>query len=87
MKKESYTGGIREISIGKGDTAKKVGGQSCYPFYTFEGEMPNKPLIAMEIWDMEPEDWAEPALAHFKDVTADPVAWAKNVSNNLGLRP
>ena len=77
MKKESYTGGIREISIGKGDSAVTVGGQTCYPFYTFEGKMPNKPIIAMEIWDMEPEDWAEPALAHFKDVVADPVAWAK----------
>ena len=84
MKKESYTGGIREISIGKGDAAKKVGGQSCYPFYTFEGEMPNKPLIAMEIWDMEPEDWAEPDLAHFKDVTADPVAWAKKCVEQFG---
>lgn len=84
MKKESYTGGIREISIGKGDTAKKVGGQSCYPFYTFEGEMPNKPLVAMEIWDMEPEDWAEPALAYFKDVAADPVAWAKKCVEQFG---
>ncbi len=77
MKKESYTGGVREISIGKGGSTVTVGGQTCYPFYTFEGEMPNKPLIAMEIWDMQPEDWAEPALAHFKDVVADPVAWAK----------
>jgi acetyl-CoA decarbonylase/synthase complex subunit delta len=77
MKKESYTGGIREISIGKGDSAVTVGGQTCYPFYTFEGKMPNKPVIAMEIWDMEPEDWAKPALAHFTDVVSDPVAWAK----------
>jgi acetyl-CoA decarbonylase/synthase, CODH/ACS complex subunit delta len=77
MKKESYTGGIREISIGKGDSAVTVGGQTCYPFYTFEGKMPNKPVIAMEIWDMEPEDWAQPALAHFTDVISDPVAWAK----------
>lgn len=84
MKKESYTGGIREISIGKGDSAVTVGGQTCYPFYTFEGEMPNKPVIAMEIWDMEPEDWAEPALAPFKDVVADPVAWAKKCVEEYG---
>lgn len=84
MKKESYTGGIREISIGKGDKVKTVGGQTCYPFYTFEGAMPNKPLIAMEIWDMEPEDWAEPALAPFKDVVADPVAWAKKCVEQYG---
>ena len=41
MKKESYTGGIREITIGKGDSAVTVGGQTCYPFYMFEGDMPN----------------------------------------------
>ncbi|MBW1635185.1 MAG: acetyl-CoA synthase, partial [Deltaproteobacteria bacterium] len=40
IKKESYTGGIKEISIGKGDSAITVGGETCYPFYTFEGDMP-----------------------------------------------
>ncbi len=53
--KESYTGSIKEISIGDGGKAVTVGGETCYPFYQFEGEMPNKPRIAMEIWDMEPE--------------------------------
>lgn len=84
MKKESYTGGIREISLGKGDSAVTVGGQTCYPFYTFEGAMPNKPLIAMEIWDMAPEDWAEPAIAPFREVAADPVAWAKKCVDEYG---
>ncbi|RPH43070.1 MAG: acetyl-CoA decarbonylase/synthase complex subunit delta, partial [Desulfobulbaceae bacterium] len=84
MKKESYTGGIREITIGKGDSAVTVGGQTCYPFYMFEGDMPNKPVIAMEIWDMAPEDWAEPALAPFRDVAGDPVAWAKKCVEEYG---
>ena len=47
--KESYTGNIREIALGKGDKAVTVGGEACYPFYQFEGAMPNKPKIAMEI--------------------------------------
>jgi acetyl-CoA decarbonylase/synthase complex subunit delta len=75
--KESYTGRIKEITLGKGDKAVSVGGETCYPFYQFEGEMPHKPKIAMEIWDMEPEDWPEAALAPFKDLVADPAAWAK----------
>ncbi len=61
--KESYSGAIKAISIGKGDKAVTVGGETCYPFYQFEGEMPNKPKIAMEIWDMEPDDWPEAALS------------------------
>ena len=84
IKKESYTGGIKEISIGKGDSAITVGGETCYPFYTFEGDMPNKPVVAMEIWDMEPEDWPEPVLAHFKDVVSDPAAWAKKCVEKFG---
>ena len=77
LNKESYSGGIKAISIGKGDAAVTVGGETCYPFYTFEGDMPNKPIIAMEIWDMEPEDWAAPVMEQFKDVVSDPAAWAK----------
>ena len=77
LKKESYSGGIKAISIGKGDAAITVGGETCYPFYTFEGDMPNKPIIAMEIWDIEPEDWPAPVMEHFKDVISDPAAWAK----------
>ncbi|MCB2216590.1 acetyl-CoA decarbonylase/synthase complex subunit delta [Desulfofustis glycolicus] len=84
IKKEAYTGGIKTISIGKGDSAVTVGGETCYPFYTFEGDMPNKPLIAMEIWDMEPTDWAEAALVPFKDVVADPAAWAKKCVDEYG---
>lgn len=82
--KESYTGNIREITLGKGPKAVKVGGQNCYPFYLFEGNMPNKPRIAMEVWDMQPEEWPEAALSHFKDVTSDAAAWAKKCVNEFG---
>lgn len=82
--KESYSGGIRNISLGDGDSAVTVGGETCYPFYQFEGEMPHKPKIAMEVWDIEPEDWPEAALAPFKDVVSDPVAWAKKCVDDFG---
>ncbi len=84
LKKESYTGGIKAISIGKGDSAITVGGETCYPFYTFEGDMPNKPIIAMEIWDTEPEDWPAPVMEYFKDVVSDPAAWAKKCVDDFG---
>lgn len=82
--KESYTGNIREITVGSGDKAVTVGGETGYPFYQFEGDMPNKPRIAMEVWDMAPEDWAEAALAPYKDVVSDPAAWAKKCVNDYG---
>jgi len=82
--KESYTGSIKEITLGKGDNAVTVGGEACYPFYQFEGAMPNKPKIAMEIWDMEPDEWPEAALSPFKDVVSDPAAWAKKCVEEYG---
>ncbi len=84
--KETYAGSIKGITIGKGDTALTVGGQTSYPFYQFEGEMPNKPVIAMEIWDITPEDWPEAALAPFKDVVSDPAAWAKKCVDVYGAQ-
>ena len=85
--KETYAGSIKGITIGKGDNALTVGGQTSYPFYQFEGEMPNKPVIAMEIWDIAPEDWPEAAMAPFKDVVSDPAAWAKKCVDVYGARP
>jgi acetyl-CoA decarbonylase/synthase complex subunit delta len=82
--KESYTGGVKEITLGEGDKAVTVGGETCYPFYQFEGDMPNKPKIAMEVWDMEPGDWPEAAVSPFKDVLADPAAWAKKCIDEYG---
>ncbi|MFO7709601.1 MAG: acetyl-CoA decarbonylase/synthase complex subunit delta [Desulfobacterales bacterium] len=82
--KETYTGKIKEITLGKGKKTVTVGGENCYPFYQFEGSAPNPPRIAMEIWDMAPEDWAEAALAPFKDVVSDPAAWAKKCVNEFG---
>ncbi len=82
--KESYAGGIKAITLGKGDKAVTVGGETCYPFYQFEGDMPNKPKIAMEIWDMEPEDWPTAAVSPFKDVISDAAAWAKKCVDEYG---
>ena len=82
--KESYSGAIKEIVIGKGDKAVTVGGETCYPFYQFEGKISNKPRIAMEIWDMEPEEWPAAAVSPFKDVVSDPAAWAKKCVQDYG---
>ena len=75
--KINYTGQIREISLGKGDKSVTVGGESSYPFYLFEGNMPHVPKIAMEVFDYEPDDWAPAAVEPFADVIGDPAAWAK----------
>ena len=82
--KISYSGKIREIKLGKGDKAVTIGGETSYPFYLFEGNMPHRPKIAMEVYDAPPEDWPEAALEPFAGVTDDPVAWAKKCIYDYG---
>ena len=80
----NYSGKIKQMKLGKSDKAVTVGGESCYPFYLFEGEMPNLPKIAMEVYDSPPEDWPEAAIEPFAGVTDDPVAWAKKCIDDYG---
>ncbi len=80
---ESYSGAVKEVTLGKKKTVT-VGGETCYPFYQFEGKMPHKPKISMEVWDIKPDDWAEAAIKPFEDVIGDPAAWAKKCVEKYG---
>ncbi len=82
--KTAYSGVVRKTVLGTGDKAITVGGETAYPFYLFEGEMPCLPKIAMEVWDSPPAEWAEAALEPFAGVTDDPVAWAKKCIDDYG---
>ncbi len=83
--KQIYSGAIKPVTIGKGDKAITLGGETSYPFYLFEGAMPNPPRIAMEVWDIDPgDDWAGPCKEPFKDVLGDPVAWAQKCVKEYG---
>jgi len=82
--KINYTGKIKEVTMGAGSKTLTVGGETMYPFYLFEGQMPHPPRIAMEVYDAPPEEWPEAALEPFKDVVQDPVAWAQKCMTAYG---
>ena len=81
----SYSGTIKELQIGKGPQALTVGGETSYPFYLFEGDLPHPPRIAMEVYDTAPKDWAPAALEPFQEVVGDPVAWARKCAIRCGV--
>jgi len=82
--KLSYTGSIKPVLIGDPACNLEVGGDRAYPFYTFEGALPNVPRIAMEILDTPPEECAEPVARCFRDVWHDPVRWALKCIGEYG---
>lgn len=81
---EKWTGKVREVTIGAtaadGGTRTKtvtVGGDATLPFLDFEAPAANRPVIAIEIQDVEPDNWSQTLLDAWGDVVKDPVAWAK----------
>ncbi len=82
---ESYKGKIREVVIGKGDRAVRLGGENVFAFnQTFDdGDWPNPPVVAVEIWDMEPQGWNQGILDFYGDVVKDTAQWAKKVAEEL----
>jgi acetyl-CoA decarbonylase/synthase complex subunit delta len=83
--KQPYSGKIGTTTIGTGKGALTLGGEESYPFYLFEGKMPNPPKIAMEIWDYDPsKEWPAAAVEPFKDVISSPEAWAKKCVKSYG---
>ncbi len=54
-----------------------IGGANCMPFHLWEGTMPNRPLVAMEVFDVVSEKYPVSLRNIYKDVLSDPVAMAK----------
>jgi acetyl-CoA decarbonylase/synthase complex subunit delta len=54
-----------------------VGGETTLPFLAFEGKIPHRPAIAVEVIDVAPDDWSPLLLEAWGDVVSDPAAWAK----------
>jgi acetyl-CoA decarbonylase/synthase complex subunit delta len=82
--KDSWNGSVRIVTVGAtaedGGTRTKtitIGGQKSLPFMFFEQEIPNQPLIAIEIKDRRPDDWSDLLMDIWGDAVNDPATWAK----------
>ncbi|MCK5247910.1 acetyl-CoA decarbonylase/synthase complex subunit delta, partial [Candidatus Bipolaricaulota bacterium] len=60
-----------------------IGGASVMPFHHFEGAMPHRPAVAMEINDIAPTDWPPALQAPIADVMDDPAAWAARIEKEF----
>jgi acetyl-CoA decarbonylase/synthase complex subunit delta len=83
LPKESYSGKVLSLTFGKDDKAVTIGGEDTLPFLSFEGSIPNRPAIAYEIQDSPIDDWPETLKAVYKDVSDDPVKWARYCQDEL----
>ena len=81
---ETAKGKIREVVLGTGDKSLKAGGENVLPFHLWEGEMPNKPIIAAEVMD-EAGDFVPALEKALGAVKNDPIAWAKKAQDEWGV--
>ena len=89
--KEKYRNKVGEVVLGatKEDGGTRgytitVGGESTLPFLHFEGEIPNRPVVALEVWDVAPTDWNECFAPYYSDVYNNAAAWAKKCVEEFG---
>ncbi len=82
--KEKWTGKVREVVLGataaQGGSRSHtltVGGETTLPFLHFDGQIPHRPLLAVEIKSRKPEDWSPLLVEAWGDAMNDPAAWAK----------
>jgi acetyl-CoA decarbonylase/synthase complex subunit delta len=82
--KEKWAGAVREITLGAtsddGGTRSRtltVGGETTLPYLHFEGKIPHRPALALEIRDRKPDDWSPLLLQVWGKTMDDPGAWAK----------
>ena len=76
--------GATEAEGGTRTNTVTVGGESTLPFLHFEGDSPNRPVIAMEVLDPAPEELPPVLAEHFGEVLGDPAAWAQKCVEQYG---
>jgi acetyl-CoA decarbonylase/synthase complex subunit delta len=89
--KEKYRSKVGEVVLGatkeQGGTRGytiTVGGEGALPFLHFEGEIPNRPVVALEVWDTAPTDWNPCFASYYGDVFSNAAAWAKKSVEEFG---
>jgi acetyl-CoA decarbonylase/synthase complex subunit delta len=80
---ETWSGRILEVTLGAGPdqggtrgSTVTVGGQNTLPFLHFEGQIPNRPVVALEVRDQAPDDWSELLVKAWGKALDDPAVWA-----------
>jgi len=87
---QTYSNKITEVKLGatrsEGGTRGKsfvIGGETSPAFYNFESSTTHKPVITLDVFDME-VPLSKAVKMHVKDVVGDPAAWAKLAVDKFG---
>ena len=76
---EKWSGKVNEVTLSRqAGKAVTVGGETTLPFLHFEGAIPHRPVIAIDVEDRQPRGWSPILEAAWGDaMRKGPAAWAK----------
>jgi acetyl-CoA decarbonylase/synthase, CODH/ACS complex subunit delta len=88
---EKWSGEVCAVTIGaiakEGGSRShtiQIGGEKTLPFLFAEGQMPYRPQVAFEVWDIAPGDWPKELSDSYKGVLTDPLVWAQKCVKEYG---
>jgi acetyl-CoA synthase len=91
IRKESCEVPIWTVTLGaskeEGGTRAKtytIGGETCMPFHLWEGEMPHRPLVAMEVFDSVSEKFPPVLKEIYGDLLENPAKMAQVCVDKYG---
>lgn len=79
----TVTIGATEEQGGTRSGTVTIGGQTAMPYLHFEGSTPNRPVTALEVWDVQPESWPGVTKDPYEGVLGDPVEWAQKCEEDF----
>jgi acetyl-CoA decarbonylase/synthase, CODH/ACS complex subunit delta len=82
--KEKSAGAVRTVTLGatkdQGGTRARtltLGGDTALPYLDYEGSLPNRAALAIEIRDRKPDDWSPLLYGAWGEAMDDPGDWAR----------
>ena len=88
---DSFSGSVTKVTLGAtkagGGTRTStvtVGGSSNVIYGGSPDDAGERPVIAMDVLDVSPDDWPDALVEPYKDVFDNPAAWAKKCVNEFG---
>lgn len=85
LKPKKWAGTVRAVTLGAGSRQPlTVGGGAGLPLHTFEGGFPHRPLLALEVTDVDPLRWVEAARKPWHEALGQPAVAARRAVEEFG---
>lgn len=75
--RERWKGRVIEVTLGREPNRVSFGGDGALPFLHFEGPIPHRPAVALEVWDRVEGDFPPLLAGAVGPVLQDPAEWAR----------